>query len=296
MLGQVATTLKDMGAIVRPIVAAEIAPVAESVKDMGGKVDNLDDKVNNIEGRLAALEIKSTEVPAAPRMPGGSASSFYQPVPPASAPRTSSAAPASRASAADADGRVKVFAAGFPRDLPYQAHRAHWEGVVKGIPTDVSRGAQLHAGNKASYAVSFPNAAAARSFMAFVRDNPDLTAWTSKRSDELVPFPIRFKMDCSMEERQLGKAFHVAWEILVDRVTMSPYWEKGVHRLNGDRKGGHISVVEKYDMWKLFEVKRSSDGKMVDLIPNDHNLGYWGFLPDEIESVRRKVMEAASQQ
>ena len=254
-------------------------------------VDGLDTRLETfkreVDARFAKLVISPTPA-AAPKTPPGASSSggASSGGPPASSTTRSSTAGsplASSPSAVEADR--KLIALGFPRTLPRPALLGWWEVVRLQLPLDVQSKATFQGGTGKSFSVVFPCRADARAFTSFISINKILFHWTSPRGE--APFPVSFKAERSVEEKNRGRALAEAWKILSPLINDSAAFDKGQMKFTTDPRRGTIAVATGLDMWDLVQLKFNND--TYSITTDDASFAFFGIAPEVAEAVRTSV-------
>lgn len=186
------------------------------------------------------------------------------------------------------------MAAGFPRDLTRRTFESHWEKVKSLVPTAYTNDVKLFAGTGRVYSIGFTTMQQARDFLNAVNPVIDQLPWESSRPEDTTPFPIRFRFERSIPEREMGRAFSVAWERVLKRLQESPHWNPKTHRLITERRKEALAIAVENDFWYLYTLRRDRDGKIVDLCADESSLAYWGIGKEEAEEIRVSIVAAAS--
>jgi hypothetical protein len=116
-----------------------------------------------------------------------------------------------------------------------------------------------------------------------------LFLWTSPRKDE-KPYPINFKTERTVEEKDRGRALSGAWVLLSPLIRDSGNFSSDSMKFITDPRRGSISVATGMDMWDLVLLK--SDAGTFSITTDDVNLKYFGVPPDVAEAVRTSLAAA----
>jgi hypothetical protein len=255
-------------------------------------VDNIDSRLEKfkleVDARFAKLAI-SPQPAAVPReapwtKSSGGASSGG---PPAHSPARSAAAgsPAASSSAAAEFGR-KVIAIGFPRTLPKPALQGWWEDARLQLPLDIQSKGTFQGGTGKAFSVVFPSRADARSFTSAISSGKVNFLWTSPRKDE-KPYPINFKTERTVEEKDRGRALSGAWQLLSPLIHDSANFDPDKMKFTTDPRRGAISVATGLDMWDLVQLK--STAGTYSITTNDESFSFFGIPPEVADAVRTSL-------
>jgi hypothetical protein len=212
---------------------------------------------------------------------GNTKTSASAAAPVAAKPAPSSHGPAPSAATSPEFGR-RVFALGFPRKLPSSALRSWWEAEKAKMASHLVTDAVFQGGHGSTFKIMFPSRDAAKLFTASFRSNEAALQcqWTSTREGE-GSYPISFRPERTLPERDRGRALSKAWGLVSPIVGISPNWKEGM-KLTTDPKSGTINVMAGQDMWELVALKPSAGG--YEVIAFDKNLAYFnvGFAVAEM--------------
>ena len=277
------------------------------------KVDKLDSKLfspvelldsrfevfkDEVNARFEALQLgpaaaahASTPIHAGSGLPkaswsksAGGASSRGPPAP-SPARTTTAGSPSASSPSADEAGR-KIIAIGFPRTLPRPALIGWWETVRLRLPLDIQCKGTFQGGTGKAFSVVFPCRDDARAFTTHISTNQTLFNWTSPRKDE-QPFPINFKTERTIEEKDRGRALSGAWLLLSPLIKDSKAFDKDQMKFVTDPRRGTIAVATGLDMWTLVQLRANNDSFSITTDPK--SFAFFGIDEKVAEAVRTSV-------
>jgi hypothetical protein len=269
--------------------------LSSSVELLDSRFEVFKDEVN---ARFEALQLgpsaaapASTPILAGSGLPkaswsksAGGASSGGPPAP-TPARTTTAGSPSASSPSADEAGR-KIIAIGFPRTLPRPALLGWWEAVRSQLPHDIQSKGTFQGGTGKAFSVVFPCRDDARAFTTSISTNQTLFHWTSPRKDE-QPFPINFKTERTIEEKDRGRALSGAWLLLSPLIKDSKAFVKGQMKFVTDPRRGTIAVATGLDMWLLVQLKANNDTFSITTI--DESFAFFGIDDKVAEAVRTSV-------
>jgi hypothetical protein len=157
------------------------------------------------------------------------------------------------------------------------------------LPLDIQSKGTFQGGTGKAFSVVFPSRADARAFTSAISSGNVLFLWTSPRKDE-KPYPINFKTERTVEEKDRGRALSGAWLLLSPLIRDSANFSSDSMKFITDPRRGSISVATGMDMWDLVLLK--SDAGTFSITTDDVNLKYFGVPPDVAEAVRTSLAAA----
>jgi hypothetical protein len=212
-----------------------------------------------------------------------------------SAPHSARASPAPAGKNKEAVGTIKFVAVGFPRQLPSAAFKLWWESTVLLFPKDIQDTARFLGGSGRACSISLPSRDEARRFTGYIANHGIAIPWVSPRAGE-GSYPIAFKPERTVPERDRGRALQHAWGLLSKLVQESEAFLPGMKFSTDTKKpAASIAVIAPLgaDMWPLVTLRPGNGLHTIET--HDINLKYFGVPTDVIEALRTIVAAPAVQ-
>jgi hypothetical protein len=170
-----------------------------------------------------------------------------------------------------------------------------WEAARSLFPDDIYDSVKYLGGSGRACTVSLPSQAEARRFTGFIANNDLEVVWVSPRIGE-GKFPISFKPERTVPERDRGRALQHAWGILSPLIKGSIAFVPGMKfTTDTKRPAASISVIAPggVDMWPLVTLRPGIGQATIDT--HDENLKFFGISAEVAESLRTIVAAPAGQ-